>query len=725
MLYDILQKLINNPFLAKHTGGSFSKERDDLLKSSPLIFTTADRKSKRILIKPNLSKVSSSNADVINLKFETSISFDASEVPGYYNFIGSLSFGKPIDGISISRVYNRKIIPIDKNIFFETGKMGSCNGKVTPSIPVEWTYGENRLGARGLNYLVKIIKTGASGAAKYKFTKCPYIDLSINANKFNFFISTVGDPLIYKTIPFSEIVPCVEIENGYLVGLKKWFEKTLVGIHIETRIKSDNTSIVLLLVDSQKLQVLDEDFDTVLKELTLSVPIQSFTYAKGKIYALGEDQQVYIIDQTTGVCDPITGCQLSGTHKGIMADHSQSKVYAGTSDGKLLVLNSADDSFTIYEDVGFNLEAKNYDGIGFDAYDNVYYNGNQLIDFSATPTLGAVLPGKISWNTIQQTKSYAGYPDTVLDVYSLSGSLLSSYTTLGNQPGHYVFRTIYGYVISRSQLGSWGSNHGAYMAWGILPYHPDDIALWQQNKGESKVWMAWNGTDWVPEDVTDEVPSGVIDSTNKVYVLANPVEPGTISITVDGSATPITDDGAGVLSDTGTVDYATKTITLNAAPTTSITVTYKIDGQLTGADVEIEDGVHLNFQDGIEAPHFVKDEYFSFLVGEGFVKDNLQTASFSTSMHVVPVHEVTAETFTISSTEMYAAGQSQTGFMRLDSSIGLSAKIAGTDATIITTGDPAAGQIFVDYTSGLLKFNSADTGKTITEMKYVWLQRPQ
>ncbi len=719
MKYDLFPKINSKIFGSQNSLAIFYKQYDQAPRSL-LLSIVGDKKSKRFMMQVFPPFLSVSNNSV-NLSSTVSANLDASAYPGFYNYSGSSFFGNTIDGVSISRVYNRSTLPIDNNVFFSTGLMGGSNGKVIPTIPLEWTYNKNKLGAKGLTYLVKIIKDGTKDTAKFKVTKWPYINMPTVMDSFLFNKKHSFEGV---TIPFSEIIPAAEISGGYSIGFET---KTLPGIHFETRIKSDNTSIILLLVNSQKLQILDEDFDTVLKELALSVAIQSFTFANGKIYALGEDQQIYIVDQTTGVCNPISGCQLSGTHKGIMADHSQGKVYAGTSDGKILVLSSVDDSFTIYEDVGFNLEAKNYNGIGFDAYNNVYFNGNQKISFSPNPSLGAVLPGIVCWNIRSYIRT--GYVSSslyiYLTIYDLDGNILfENKVYIGER--HTIFKTIYGAIIAGWQYASFGHDYFSYQAlWGIIPFHPDDISLWRQNKGETKKWKAWNGTTWVEEDVTDEVPTGAIDSTNKVYVLDNPIEPGTISITVDGSATPITDDENGVLSDTGTVDYATKTIILNSAPTTSITVTYKIDGQLTGDDVEIEDGIHLQFQDGTSTPHFAKDEYFSFLVGEGFVKDNMQTAFSSLSMHVVPTNQVIDETFTISSTEMYAAGQSQTGFMRVDSSIGLSAKIAGTDATIITTGDPAAGQIFVDYASGLLKFNSADTGKVITEMKYVWLQRPQ
>lgn len=78
-----------------------------------------------------------------------------------------------------------------------------------------------------------------------------------------------------------------------------------------------------------------------------------------------------------------------------------------------------------------------------------------------------------------------------------------------------------------------------------------------------------------------EVPVGLINEINKAYALAHgEVVEGSVSIIVDGAATAITDDG-GDLSDGGTINYETGAIVLNAAPATTITVTYKY-ASLTG-----------------------------------------------------------------------------------------------------------------------------------------------
>lgn len=74
--------------------------------------------------------------------------------------------------------------------------------------------------------------------------------------------------------------------------------------------------------------------------------------------------------------------------------------------------------------------------------------------------------------------------------------------------------------------------------------------------------------------VTDETPTGTIDGSNKQFTLANtPVKRNTVSIVPDGG-TAITDDGAGNLSDGGTIDYSTGIFTLASAPTTSLLVDY-------------------------------------------------------------------------------------------------------------------------------------------------------
>ncbi len=83
-----------------------------------------------------------------------------------------------------------------------------------------------------------------------------------------------------------------------------------------------------------------------------------------------------------------------------------------------------------------------------------------------------------------------------------------------------------------------------------------------------------DGTGTLIKEITNETPSGTIDGTNTSFTLAyTPVKPGTVSLLVDGTTT-VTDDGAGNLSDGGTIDYATGTIILATAPTTSLSADY-------------------------------------------------------------------------------------------------------------------------------------------------------
>jgi len=87
--------------------------------------------------------------------------------------------------------------------------------------------------------------------------------------------------------------------------------------------------------------------------------------------------------------------------------------------------------------------------------------------------------------------------------------------------------------------------------------------------------------------IDDEVPSGVVDGSNTSFTLLHaPVKAGSVTITVDGSTT-INDNGDGTLDDGGTIDYNTGAVTLNAAPTTSITADYQTeDGDITPTATE-------------------------------------------------------------------------------------------------------------------------------------------
>jgi len=87
--------------------------------------------------------------------------------------------------------------------------------------------------------------------------------------------------------------------------------------------------------------------------------------------------------------------------------------------------------------------------------------------------------------------------------------------------------------------------------------------------------------------IDDEVPSGTVDGSNTSFTLLHaPVKAGSVTITVDGSTT-INDNGDGTLDDGGTIDYSTGAVTLNAAPTTSITADYQTeDGDITPTATE-------------------------------------------------------------------------------------------------------------------------------------------
>jgi len=84
--------------------------------------------------------------------------------------------------------------------------------------------------------------------------------------------------------------------------------------------------------------------------------------------------------------------------------------------------------------------------------------------------------------------------------------------------------------------------------------------------------VSFSGNKYVLADVIDEVPSGDVNSSNTAFTLANIPLEGTVVIVADGET--ITDDGDGNLSDGGSIDYANKSITLDAAPAESVTVSY-------------------------------------------------------------------------------------------------------------------------------------------------------
>jgi len=76
--------------------------------------------------------------------------------------------------------------------------------------------------------------------------------------------------------------------------------------------------------------------------------------------------------------------------------------------------------------------------------------------------------------------------------------------------------------------------------------------------------------------ITNEIPSGTIDGNNTSFQLSqHPVTPGTVTLTVDSTST-VTDDGAGNLSDGGSIDYATGAVVLGTAPSSSLSADYEV-----------------------------------------------------------------------------------------------------------------------------------------------------
>lgn len=87
---------------------------------------------------------------------------------------------------------------------------------------------------------------------------------------------------------------------------------------------------------------------------------------------------------------------------------------------------------------------------------------------------------------------------------------------------------------------------------------------------DQDVFHTGAATQYLP---ASEVPSGAIDGVNKDFSLSHTnVRPNYVEIISDGVL--ITDDGAGNLSDGGTINYSAGTFTLNSAPTKSLFATY-------------------------------------------------------------------------------------------------------------------------------------------------------
>lgn len=646
----------------------------------------------------------------------------------FINCVGGIyTGGVGINDLHIGRVFNRSLPPSETDCFFSSGNMGSSNGSVTPDLPSGWSKKDKDVFASADVYVLNILNTGVTGVSKFRYATYPY-------NAFNGKIEFRTDsiPLFteFGALYFEDSSNMSEIK----VGVSNKYKISQSGSYAESRNHGEDGFNFILSHSKDKIKIYtDPSFTKLDHEISLyesgsPINIEYATFADGNLYGIDSTGNVYSVDVSTGLCTEISAASQTGSQVAIASNIRQNRVYC-IVDGNVKIIDPTDNSVstaTYSLPTTPNLHTDWFFKFGFDYEDGIwlYYNGyakkynpdsleeNIIITAESSPG---------SWKTMFILANFVGVlvdtGDYEYDFYDLDGNKI---------------QTLYGLATTSSYAGIFDINpyiftldDPVYIGYLSLLMTPDDVKKIGY-RGSQKDWRIHDGFSWVKGWYKDETPSGNVDSSNQTFTCLNvptAILAGTLNITVDGG-TPITDNGDGSLSDGGSVTYSTGAFTLATAPTTSITVDYELTSEaVTGTGIDLQDGVVVDFADGVEAPHFVEGEYFSFTVAEGHIVDNLEAYSASVDLYVVPYHDVSDETFTINATSMDVAATVNTGFIKVESDIGLTGTIAGSEATIITSGDPAAGEILVDYNSGALTFHVDDVGSTAV-ISYRWLERP-
>ena len=666
-------------------------------------------------------KAASRTLKTTNYKATISGSFSTGEI-GFINAIETPHGGVHLDTIHIGRVFNRVLEPSATNCFFNTGNMGSSNGTVTPKTPSAWApegLGEH---PKADVYVLQATSTGASGVAKFRYATYPYNDVlytftgSYNYRLYSYTMSPAfyGETTSLSYNDSTKIITSNTAANSFSAS----------GICAESRYISDGGTVTFVLTtDGKSVKIYSDPSLTVLgHEIDVkcsgsSVVLEFITYADGSLYGINASK-VYKIDMSTGAATELTSANQTGTDCFIFANLQQTKVYC-IVDGNVRIITVSDDSVSTPENSLPSTPERGKIFIDFmvDEEGNVWLKGKKYN--------GETLETMVTLPPYDYTHFYMHFPRCVVAqfrtdnyTYSLEGEVVKAISIgSGSYKGYFsVSPYAYGYKMQNSSMCLTVSLNSSTEDYKRCKY-----------RTTQKDWFVHDGTSWVKGWYEGETPTGDIDSSNKTFTCQNtPTDllEGKLSIVADGGDA-ITDNGDGTLSDGGTVTYSTGVFILNAAPTTSVVIYYELTSDaVTGTDIALQDGVEVDFEDGVETPHFVKDDYFSFAVAEGHIVDNLEAYTASVDLYVVPFFDISDETFTISATEMDAAATVLTGFIKIDSDIGLTGTIAAAEATIITTGDPTAGQIKVNYDSGALTFHADDNGKTAT-ITYRWLQRPE
>lgn len=787
----------------------------------------------------NVEKTATRTIQSTNYKSKITGSFSTGET-AFINCLFTGHGGVSIDNLHIGRVFNRAALPTGTDCFFSSGNMGSSNGTITPTVPVEWTPEGIEEWAKGDVFVIQIHNTGGVGTAKFRYCSYPYLGFSLGTMGYGDRWATP------KKFGYSETVVLYKLTGQYK-AITNGGDYTFNAIWAESRTVSYEETVNIALSDPSTIRFYtDPSFTLVDREITPTLsgsPVQltQITYADGAIYGLGDDS-VYTIDTVSGTATEISGASMSGTNQLLLATHDQTRVYY-FADGNCKIINTSDDTVTtptntVPSDINGDSILVDF---GIDIDNNIWYKTKKY-DKDDLSDMGI---------NLTRNDTYAQY----YSVYGLNGIITGSqrvyiYDLEGKAVCYsdYYFAGVQNSSGYRNVLGGKIHLYDNTTRKVHLSLPAEDI-IKQQFRDSKKDWKIFDGTSWIKgwtketknnalfftsetiltdDEIWVELSTGVMHSGGSIkisslardlghtwaytifsfkfinentleetvvstgqlhnmdwdedpFVLSETLAAGTYTIEVqcnhetngeeaqvrnvkiwsegiktysldympadilensleisNSSGTLILeDDGSGNVLETGTanvigsVDYTSGDITIDHSLITDISffgdsIFYAelTSEAVTGTDIALQDGVVVDFEDGVEAPHFVEGDYFSFTVAEGHIVDNLEAYSASVDLYVVPYHDVSDETFTISATAMDVAATVNTGFIKVESDIGLTGTIAGSEATIITSGDPTAGQIKIDYDSGALTFHVDDVGSTAV-ISYRWLERPE
>ncbi|MGB6301084.1 MAG: hypothetical protein WBF90_33585 [Rivularia sp. (in: cyanobacteria)] len=151
-------------------------------------------------------------------------------------------------------------------------------------------------------------------------------------------------------------------------------------------------------------------------------------------------------------------------------------------------------------------------------------------------------------------------------------------------------------------------------------------------------------------------------------------------------------------------------------------------GRLTHTAVEpLINGIELKFED-VQNPNWIAGDYYTQSINDGLLKDNATTVDLRFAWYSAPVVFSAAASGTIPASAPYILelpAVNEPTFIRIetDSPELHQFEIDGQPvATVYVDGEaPGINEVTIDGETGILTFNSADTGKSFEAVKYAYV----